>query len=61
MLKSKKFWMSIAGVIAVVMSHLLNIPEATTMMVLAPVVSYIIAQGWADSGKEAKKIEAPQE
>lgn len=54
---SKKFQMSIAGVISVVLSHYLGISEEKTMMIAGLCASFIAAQGLADWGKEAKKVE----
>ena len=53
--KSKKFLMAIAGVVAVVVSHLFNIGEDAIMKVLVVVIGYILGQGIADFGKEAVK------
>ena len=54
---SKKFQMSIAGVISIVLSHYLGISEEKTMMIAGLCAAYLGAQGLADWGKEAKKIE----
>ena len=54
LLKSKKFWMSVAGVLGVVLGETVGIPEETTMQISGIVVAYIIGQGLADYGKEAK-------
>lgn len=57
MLTSKKFWMSIAGVVAVVASEYLGLPEDTVMQVAGIIIAYVLGQGIADHGKEAKKLE----
>ena len=51
MLTSKKFWMSIAGVIAVVLSDTAGIPENQTLMIAGIIIAYILGQGMSDSGK----------
>jgi len=48
---SKKFWMSIAGVIAVVLSDTAGIPENQTLMIAGIIIAYILGQGMSDSGK----------
>lgn len=52
--KSKKFWVSVGGVLSVVLSQLLGVAEGTTMEVVAIVVAYVLGQGLADFGKESK-------
>jgi len=49
--KSKKFWMAVAGVVAVMLSHLAGVPEETTLKVAGLIVAYILGQGLADLGK----------
>jgi len=61
LLKSKKFLMAVAGLIAVVLFHFFALPEETTMKVLGIVIAYIAAQGVADIGKEKAKIENKKE
>ena len=51
MLTSKKFWMSIAGVIAVVLSESAGVPENQTLMIAGIIIAYILGQGLSDSGK----------
>jgi hypothetical protein len=53
--KSKKFYVSIAGVIAVVLGSLLKIPEETTMQVAGIIIAYVLGQGLSDLGKGAGK------
>ena len=50
-LKSRKFYVSIAGVIAVLLAHFLNIAETTTMEIAGIVIAYVLGQGLADIGK----------
>ena len=56
--KSKKFLMSLAGVVAVVGNYFLGLPEDKIIQILALIISYIIGQGLADFGKSAAEIEA---
>lgn len=56
LLKSKKFQVSIAGIIAVIVSAFIpEVDEAEITKVVALIASYVIGQGLADFGKEAKK------
>ena len=54
-LKSKKFWVSVGGVVAVLLSHFFGVAEPTTNEVVALVVAYVLGQGIADAGKNLKK------
>jgi len=54
LLKSKKFWMSVAGTLAVVLAGVAGIPEETTLKIAGIVIAFILGQGLADFGKEAK-------
>lgn len=56
-LTSKKFVVTIAGAItAAAMKIGLELPTETVATVLAPIIAYLLAQGWADYGKEAAKV-----
>jgi len=57
LLGSKKFIVTIAGLITVIASKLfgLNIDETTTTQIIGAVMAYSVGQGIADSGKEAAK------
>lgn len=55
--KSKKFWMAVVGIVAMLVSSF--IPAITEEMIIGIagiIVSYILGQGVADAGKEAAKI-----
>lgn len=55
---SKKFIVTVAGVIAAAAMKInLELSTEAVATILAPVVAYLFAQGWADSGKEAAKVE----
>ena len=56
-LTSKKFVVTVAGAIAAAAMKIgLEIPTETVALVIAPVITYLLAQGWADRGKEAAKV-----
>jgi uncharacterized membrane protein len=55
--KSKKFWMAVVGVVAIVLAKYLPISEDQVLGIAGVIISYIFGQGLADAGKEAKKIE----
>ena len=52
--KSKKFWMSVAGVVAVVGHEVLGLDQADIMKISEIIMAYVIGQGLADLGKEKK-------
>jgi hypothetical protein len=55
-LKSKKFQASIAGIVVVILSAFIpELDETEVTKIVALIVSYVIGQGLADLGKEAKK------
>lgn len=58
LLKSKKFIMSVGGVLAVVLGHFLGVPEETTLEIVGIVIAFVLGQGIADAGKEAAKAKA---
>ena len=56
---SKKFIATIAGSITGALLKIgLDLPTEDVATVLSPVVAYIIAQGWSDTGKGAAKVHA---
>lgn len=59
LLKSKKFLVSLSGVLFVLLNQVagLNIPETTLAEVVGLMAAYVIGQGFADKGKEAIKAE----
>lgn len=55
---SKKFVVTVASVIAsAAMKIGLELPTETVALVVGPVVAYLLAQGWADQGKEMAKVQ----
>jgi uncharacterized protein involved in cysteine biosynthesis len=54
-LNSKKFWASVIGVIVVVITNFIpEIDETALTEIVTLIVAYIVGQGLADFGKEAK-------
>ena len=56
LLKSKKFWMAVVGVIAIVLAQFLPITEDQVLGIAGVIISYILGQGIADSGKSVAKL-----
>lgn len=57
MLTSKKFIVSVAATIAAAAMKIgLDISVEDVATVLTPIVAYLLAQGFADRGKEAAKV-----
>jgi hypothetical protein len=52
--KSKKFWVAVGGVAAVVVANVFGVAEDKVNDVVALLVSFILGQGLADMGKNAK-------
>ncbi len=52
--KSKKFWIAIGGVVAVVVSQYTGFGEDKVNEIVAIVVALVLGQGLADFGKSAK-------
>ena len=56
---SKKFIATVAGAItAAALKIGMDLPTEDVATVLSPILAYIVAQGWADRGKEAAKVVA---
>lgn len=53
LLKSKKFWMGIGGIAAVCIGTYTKVDESTINQVVALVVTMVLGQGLADTGKDA--------
>lgn len=59
MLTSKKFVAMIVGLIVTLLAKWkINIDPQVIYSLVGLIIAYIVGQGWADSGKEAAKIEA---
>lgn len=57
MLTSKKFIMSVASTAAAAALKIgLDLPVEDVAAILSPMIAYLLAQGWADRGKEAAKV-----
>lgn len=56
---SKKFIAAVSGVFITLLAKLhFQVSDAVAAEIVSTVVAYILAQGWADKGKEAAKIQA---
>lgn len=61
-LTSKKFIAAVAGVIIAAASKIgLDLSTETVGLLIAPILTYLISQGWADRNKEAAKVQAVAE
>ena len=57
LIKSKKFIVALVGVIVTVLMHVIpELPQEATTEVITIIVAYVLGQGLADIGKEAKKV-----
>ena len=54
--KSKKFWVLVTGLAALLLNHYMDVAPELTEEMAAMIMAYVIGQGIADNGKEAKKI-----
>jgi uncharacterized protein involved in cysteine biosynthesis len=54
-LSSKKFWAAVVGVVVVMVTNFIpEIDETALTEIVTLIVAYIVGQGLADFGKEAK-------
>lgn len=61
LLTSKKFIVSVSGMIVALVAKLgLELQTEDVAAIVSPVVAYVVAQGWADRGKEAEKIKTKE-
>jgi hypothetical protein len=57
LLKSKKFTVALVTVIAYVAARVgWDVDQAELLAALSPMVAYVLAQAFADQGKEAAKL-----
>jgi hypothetical protein len=54
MLKSKKFWYAVVGVVVQLLSDNFGLDAAQTQSILYSVIALILGQGLSDLGKGAK-------
>ncbi len=54
MLKSKKFWYTVVGVVVQLLSDNFGLDAAQTQSILYSVIALILGQGLSDLGKGAK-------
>ena len=58
MFVSKKFVASVAATVVAATAKVgLDLPVEEVGAIIAPLIAYILGQGWADAGKEKAKIE----
>lgn len=56
LLSSKKFVVTLTAVLVWVLARVgWDVPESTLLPVIGALVAFVLAQGWADRGKEAVK------
>lgn len=59
---SKKFYAAVSGVIIAAAGKIgLELPTETVGLLIAPILTYLLSQGWSDRGKEAAKVAAVAE
>ena len=59
LLTSKKAWATIAAILVWVLGRVgWGVEPGELVPVIAALCTFVLGQGWADSGKEAAKIEA---
>ena len=57
-LSSKKFIVAVAGLIVTALAKLhFDVPESLVQEFVGIMIAYLLAQGWADKGKEAAKVQ----
>jgi hypothetical protein len=57
-LTSKKFIVAVAGLIVTALAKLhFEVPETLVQEFVGILIAYLLAQGWADRGKEAAKVD----
>ena len=55
-LKSKKVWATAIGIVVSIVGHFKPGLESVVQQVLYTLMAYVLGQGVADLGKEAKKL-----
>lgn len=55
--QSKKFWVTLAGIVVALLSKVFNLEACELMQVLAPLFAYIFGQGLADLGKNKVPVD----
>lgn len=57
LLGSKKAWATVTGVIVWVIGRWVEVDPADLLPVVAAIATFVLAQGFADKGKEATKLD----
>ena len=55
--QSKKFWVTLAGIVVALLSKVFNLDANELMQVLVPLFAYIFGQGLADFGKNKAPVD----
>ncbi len=55
--QSKKFWVTLAGIVVALLSKVFNLDANELMQVLVPLIAYIFGQGLADFGKNKVPVD----
>jgi hypothetical protein len=55
--KSKKFWYAVGTAVAAIVADYVDVSPEVVIGLIVTGVGLIIGQGWADTGKEAAKVE----
>ena len=58
--ESKKFRAALSAMVVVVLGTVLGLSEEQAQQLVEIAMAYIVGQGLADNGKEAKKVEAAE-
>lgn len=59
-LKSSKFWLAVAGVIATFLADKFNLDKAEILGILTMIVVLILGKGIEDAGKQANPNKLPE-
>ena len=59
--KSKKFWVLVTGLAALLLNHYADVAPELTEEMAAMVIAYVLGQGIADHGKEKEKVRVTAE
>lgn len=59
-LKSSKFWLAVAGVVATFLADKFGLDPEQTLGILAAIVALILGKGIEDAGKQANPNKLPE-
>ncbi len=55
--QSKKFWVTLAGIVVALLSEVFNLDANELMQVLTPLIAFVFGQGLADFGKNKVPVD----